>query len=159
MQNTDVLIKKKSRPNPLPGQERQETLKSLVSMVVCMSRNKKAASQSRALQTGQEITKCVISVLWGYSSWETKPCIAALSQLHGTSILLWVGMNFSDTFFHTACWPSNGLAETCIVSHTFTTLLSWKQTLIRNKVPCSFSCEPSPPQSLGKILNLCLPTY
>lgn len=53
MQNTDVLIKKKSQPSPLPG---QETLKSLLSMVAWMSGNKKAVSWSRALQTGQEMT-------------------------------------------------------------------------------------------------------
>lgn len=43
MWNTDILIKKKSQPKQLPA---QESLKSLLSTIVWMFVNKKAASQS-----------------------------------------------------------------------------------------------------------------
>ena len=107
MQNTDVLIKKKSQPKQLPV---QESLKSLLSITVWMLVNKRAVSRSllrapSALQIGQEITLHVQS-FGAICPQETKPCIAARSQNQGTAILQSIGTNFLHQFF-----PHNTLTQ------------------------------------------------
>lgn len=102
MQNTDMLIKKKSQPKQLPV---QESLKSLPSTTVWMFVNKRAVSQSllralSALHIGQEITLHIQS-FGAICPQETKPCIAAQSQNHGTAIVQSYGTNFLHQVFST----------------------------------------------------------